>query len=200
MTTCEVIEKYDFLCNATYGFISNLKRNSSKLTSNVYGEHSEYFTHIPFSGINSIIDAILLVKHRLKVNWPLFCDAGAGYGFILRLAVQAGFNVQGIELDKFLVGELRRQITNAIEGDILAQDYSKFDVVYYYSPIADDELETQFEELVEDTLKVGAYIISIRKRSSRLRKDKRFKLVMGDKSSIGGSSGLHVFEKIKSEI
>lgn len=119
-----------------------------------------------------IINALTWLKKELKPNYndtKTFVDAGCGMGWVVYLARQYGFKSYGIEWDKSLCevaksiygspyssGELGNRIIN---DDILEQNYSKYDVIYYYCPINDGKLETKFERKIAREMKVGAYII-----------------------------------------
>jgi len=139
-----------------------------------------------------------------------FCDAGCGIGNIMVLAKCVGFKVFGVEYDERLV-KWAKQICGpgwnkygnyggVTRGDLLknARRWRKFDVVYYYCPLCDNALQAKFEIMLEDNLKVGAFIIAHLKKSHRIEKDSRF-VRCGFLSADGkrfGYDGL-VFRKVR---
>jgi SAM-dependent methyltransferase len=100
-----------------------------------------------------------------------FVDAGCGIGDkVLMALVYLECNAIGLEIDdetisdaNFIFGDIVKK--RVIKGDILKHDYSKYDIIYYYQPIAKRDKEEQFEKLVEETCKVGAIIFAPHKIS-----------------------------------
>jgi len=122
-----------------------------------------------------------------------FLDAGCGIGNILEAAALCGIpghHITGYDLDQDALNEGKRYFKannhcidgadsiNLIKQDILTADYSKFDIIYYYHPFSDRDLERKFEEHIEDTIWIGAYIMLPRMKSSkRIDEDERFKKI-----------------------
>jgi SAM-dependent methyltransferase len=110
---------------------------------------------------------------------PKFLECGAGFGFVTEMARELGFAATGVELDPRYVTFARKifPLVRVLEEDLNTfEDWSSWDVVYYYAPFHDDhaDLARAFEEKVEDELKPGGIIIANHKVSERWRRDPRF--------------------------
>jgi len=55
--------------------------------------------------------------------------------------------------------------------------YDKYDVIYYYCPIQDIELQRKLELKIEKEMKVGAYLMPRLKRSNEIEKSNAFKKI-----------------------
>jgi SAM-dependent methyltransferase len=120
-----------------------------------------------------------------------FLDAGCGVGNIMVLAneiLQCKY-IHGLEIDKENVDEAKnllkrfaggkREYIEVFKKDILKfQNYGDYDIIYYYCPLCNFEMEKEFEEMVEDQMKVGAVLAPYYKNSQRIEKDKRFKIII----------------------
>ncbi len=109
---------------------------------------------------------------------PTFLDIGCGIGNVLLFAEQIGFDVYGIEKDQYpfyvasrMVGSKRISQTDILNYD----QYGNFDIVYYFCPLTDSNLQKQFELQVENTMRPGAILIANYKRSSAIKDDPRFR-------------------------
>lgn len=110
-----------------------------------------------------------------KIRCPKFIDAGAGIGWIVRMAYRLGFQASGVELIAENVKVAETIFGVRVQcGDIRDIDYSKFDVVYYYCPINANEIQAKFERKVEKEMKPGAILIANMKQDRAIYKDKRF--------------------------
>ncbi len=109
---------------------------------------------------------------------PTFLDVGCGIGNVLLFAEQAGFDVYGIEKDEypFYVASRMLGSSRITRDDILEYDkYSDFDVIYYFCPLTDGNLQREFEHKVEDTMRPGTILIANYKRSDAIKQDDRFR-------------------------
>jgi len=165
-----------------------LKKRSSTLDK----LHSYPFIPLrPDIILSELIFAIELLTGKFgRDSWtkaPKFLDAGCGPGNIMLLAGACGFNPYGIELDTEAIEHAKHfnpYYRNISRRNILTyKDYGKFDVVYYYCPINGPK-QTNFEELVEDTMKVGAILLPHLKKSRRIIDDERFKRLEKTPSTI----------------
>lgn len=132
-----------------------------------------------------------------------FLDAGCGIGNILVLARMARLDVFGLELDDNAIEIAKKHIFDVFleqiyfpskcpkdlkftthkkkkypiaKQDILKYEgYGWYDILYYYCPFEDHEMEFEFEKRVEDQMKVGAVLMPELKRGTDLRRDERFK-------------------------
>lgn len=118
-----------------------------------------------------------LDKERGDGGSRRFIDIGCGIGNILLLAEMMDFEVFGIEKDtaslttaKSLLGE---QCVS--QEDIWSFDAIKdYDVVYYFRPFCEKNLQLKFEQHVEDSIKPGSILIANRKMSEQIDADERF--------------------------
>ena len=107
-------------------------------------------------------------KHTEKPHRPCsFLEVGCGIGrnvHILRATDRFTLDkICGFDLVKEYI-EAGQKVFNLGDDlfvqDALTFDYGGFDVIYFYRPFSDDELERQFEDRLVDTMKRGAYIVA----------------------------------------
>lgn len=122
-------------------------------------------------------------KDILKNGWTYkypFIDLGSGPGLTLHLAAAVGFtnglgldiDSENIKLSKYLLFGTGLKV---IKRDILKWNgFGPNQIIYYYCPFIDDDLQHKFEKRVEDRMKVGSYLIAFLKRDCNIDKDPRF--------------------------
>lgn len=66
-------------------------------------------------------------------------------------------------------------------GDCMEQDYSGFDVMFFYRPFSDDDMETAFEKYLLSSAKTGSIIVGA---SSVWLENSRETMPLGDSSQI----------------
>ena len=171
-------EEQDILFGVINRFIGYFTRQAMPETSN--DTTREY----PFVAMDTrqAYEQILLVRNFLatstKKKAPLkFIDIGCGIGNILLLAEMMGFDVFGIEKDtaslKIAKSLVDDQSVN--QEDIWNFDRLKnFDVVYYFRPFCQKNLQLKFEKHIEDSLNTGTILIANRKMSQEINSDNRF--------------------------
>jgi len=120
-----------------------------------------------------------------------FLDAGCGIGNVMVTARACGLagHYHGIEyFDKTYeraqnwlgLDHQQRSRYKVFKDDILKfQKYGDYDIIYYYCPFSDGELQRKFEEYLEDEMKVGAVLVAFLKQSRTITKDYRFRRVDG---------------------
>jgi SAM-dependent methyltransferase len=107
-----------------------------------------------------------------------FMDVGCGIGNVLLLAELMEFTVYGIEKDEYPCTIAKKLLGD----DCVAQDdiwqfarFADFDVIYYFRPFAEKQLQLRFEKLIEDQLKPGGILIANRKMDLAIDQDPRFR-------------------------
>lgn len=142
-----------------------------------------------------VFDYLNRVEQKYKYGFS-FLDAGCGVGNIMMLARAVGFEVHGLEIDPItiefaaVINPYWQQIKQ--QNVLTYNSYGKFDVVYYYCPFSCKK-EIEFEERVENQMKVGAVLIANMKQSSAIIRDKRFRRV-----TFKGSGFPHaIYKKVK---
>lgn len=114
---------------------------------------------------------------------PRFLECGSGFGFVAALARELGFTVTGVEVVPKYV-EMSRLFFPAVrveEADLLAFDrFGDFDVIYYYGPFADEEVQAGFERRIEEALRPGGIILANRKVTHDWRTNGAFDLLWTD--------------------
>lgn len=133
-----------------------------------------------------------------------FLDVGCGIGTTLLLA-NSFFRAYGLEINKKL-WKVANQFTAPRDWSEIGgiyhinalkfNEYHKFDVIYYYSPILNLELQQKLELKIEKDMKVGAYILPIMKRSDRIITDIKYKKHF-KRFRLKNTSAKYVFKKIK---
>ena len=141
-----------------------------------YSDHRRQYGSSAFPYVAFPHDEFLEVILRLRSLWvncrktnPSFLDVGCGIADKVELAAYAGFVAHGIEFDTYLLRRAKRLfgITDCRDSDASAKqadalkytDYSKFDVIYFYRPIAEIELQRKLERRIYRQAKLGAYLI-----------------------------------------
>lgn len=172
-------------------------------------KYPDCYPYIPLN-TRSFTDAVLFVSQYLKKQYPQktymghfnFVDCGCGYPINCMIASGIGFRTTGYEIDTTLVNKYYPIYSEIKQQDILKADYSDFDVIYYYHPLQNRELEAVFEKKVEEEAKVGAIIISALKEDDEITKDGRFKeLVPADsESNFRHRENIRIFRKISNKI
>lgn len=144
--------------------------------------------------LDYILEELEIIS-KIKPCNAYFLDVGCGIGNVMSLAKYYGFSPFGIEFDPKLVSRAlfpklstinpQKQSCGIYEIDALKfEHYGEFDVIYFYCPIKDSELESQLERKIEDDMKVGAYYLTNLKVDRRIRKDERFKMLNPNDSRI----------------
>jgi len=174
-----------------------LHRICQEREKKVNGVNKKYYAYIPNSTYRVIKELHLVLGHlRKKDNYrtPNFLDVGSGIGMIMELAKRDFASPSGIEVDKKLIEEQKslfgqQSIGNVHNGDALKyKEYNKYDVIYYYVPIEDKELERKLERRIERQMKVGAILIANSKVDLQIQKSKKFKRLF---------NGHPIYEKIR---
>lgn len=106
-----------------------------------------------------------------------FIDVGCGIGNVMLFAEQMDFDVYGFEKDPYpcriaakMMGDDR-----VTEDDIWNyNDYERFDVIYYFRPFPNADMQIKFEKMIEDKLKPCGILIANRKMSKDIDSDPRF--------------------------
>jgi len=135
---------------------------------------------------------------------PTFLDAGCGVGNIMLIADAVGFEASGIDLNPDLI-EMAHHLLHNIHpepvldiADILSYNkYNTFDVIYYFHPLRNGDMERVFEKKVEKEAKVGAIIIAAMKRDRTIFVDKRFRRL---DPLEGKPSDIRVFQKVRKRV
>lgn len=163
------------------------------------------FYFIPFGerGIFTILYDLLNIELCGR-GTDLFLDAGSGIGNVTTVAyfMNLAKSCHGLEYDKRYVGFSKKFMSHQehyfrhgtvrgvrkieyIHGDILTFDkYSEYDIIYYFCPFSAIDLELLFEEVVEDQMKVGAYLVPLNKHGWKINDDDRFERVNGIRGTV----------------
>jgi len=169
----------DILFGVINRFIGYFTRDSIKKTKN---DTKIEYPFVPMD-TRQAYQQIIIAKQYLdskteQEKAPKFIDIGCGIGQIVLIAEMAGFDAHGIEKDPYPC-EIAQRLIGA--DKILLEDiwefneYNKFDVIYYFRPFSIKELQSKFEKMIEDKIKVGGIIIGNRRLSNSIEKDERFR-------------------------
>lgn len=153
-----------------------------------------YYGYIPLTPLRfiSLIEEVskILSKRAFLSESIRFLEIGCGIGIKMNIAKEMlGIDlnqVEGIEVDSKMV-KLSKYFTKSKIHNIDAFDfknYSDFNIVYYYVPIANHEIECKLERLIEDNLKVGSFIIAVSKHDMRFKIGKNYKIHRDDCETI----------------
>ena len=175
-------QREEIFFNIIHRYIGLFSRTAQHQTSN--DTASEY----PFVAMDArqVFGQVSFVKDYLlerdglhnAVERYSFIDVGCGMGNVMLIAEQLGFDVFGIEKDRYTL-PIARQLfdeSRVLEEDIRHYpDYHRFDVVYYFCPFSDGDLQRSFESQIEAAMKPAAILIANHKRSMAIDQDGRFK-------------------------
>lgn len=128
-------------------------------------EHKEKSAYHMIPKHNGFFDSLVrLIRDKfIGSEWDKrkFIDVGAGCGFRVLQAQQYNFNATGVEFYRRYVKFAKRYLDiNLIQDDAFNIDYSDYQVVYFYHPIADHKLEAKLEEKIHRDIKKGTYVLT----------------------------------------
>jgi len=178
--THTIDDERDVLFGVINRFIGFFTRDSQRHSEN--DPESEY----PFVAMDTrqVYAQIALVRQALNElrqpgqHLPTFLDIGCGIGNVLLFAELMDFQAHGLEKDPFPCSVAIRLHgpDKVVQQDIWDfDDYSRFDVIYYFRPFHDGALERRFERFIEDQLKPGGILIANRKMDPSIDNDPRFR-------------------------
>jgi len=151
--------------------------------------------------------------HKRANGRTKFLDAGCGIGNVMLTAKSCGLTdeAHGLELFDDTVAQARAFLGlthdhrnnswsdsksyfsyKVYKRDIMTfKSYSHYDVIYFYCPFCDHDMQQKLEEHIENSMKIGAVLIRRLRKKPGLSTDPRFKrLTMKE-------SYANVFMKIK---
>lgn len=132
------------------------KRRSARMKKGEY-------PYIPYD-LSSFITSLQNAKGLLDPNkaHPKFLDVGCGLGTKLLLANRLGFAAFGIEKDRHYVKVAKHLVGKScgVEcRDALTFDYKGFDVIYFYCPLCQKNLQVALEARIIETASPGTLFI-----------------------------------------
>jgi hypothetical protein len=169
--------------------------------TDVVDQIGKYFVHHVAGGIGTLpgepdkwglvhirtidlLQQLLLAKRVLKdIEKPKLLEIGSGVGIVASIAKELGFDVKGIEYSPEYIQMSRKifPLTSVSKGDALTHDaYGSYDVIYYYGPFKDDDLQEQLELKIENEARRGALILANRKLSVKWRMTGEFDMLAED--------------------
>jgi len=185
------------------------------ISYNILGKFCEYFRKIALDSHNQILGdnnyqyfqsslefvqkALNAIKSReANFNNMKFLDMGSGTGANCYIATSIGFKAEGIEIIPILY-EISKQIFPEIQfhninvGDF--NNYGDYDIIFYWLPFREPKLMQEFKKKVEDSIRIGSYIIVAEEEVQYCGKDERF-IKLDYPSNI---NGIHdkIWQKIK---
>ncbi len=105
-------------------------------------------------------------------SWPKFLDVGCGIGTKLRAAKWMGFDAYGLEITEKYVEfaramyysnhEAKKYIIHADGREF--KNYRKFDVIYFYCPMCQGELQKQLERAIYSRAKSNTIFVGFLKK------------------------------------
>lgn len=126
-----------------------------------------------------------LARDTTPAPSPRFLECGSGFGFVAALARELGFAATGIEIVPEYI-EVSRRLFPSVHveaADLLTFDrVGDFDVVYYYCPFEDDDVQARFERRIEAALRPGGIILANHKITHDWQDRNAFDLLWTDHS------------------
>ncbi|MBU4260742.1 MAG: class I SAM-dependent methyltransferase [Proteobacteria bacterium] len=159
-------------------FIGFYTRDSQKYSKN---DTANEYPFVPMD-TRQLFDQLRFAAKYLKEYAPqktpfTLLDIGCGIGNVMLFAEQMEFDVFGFEKDEYPLQIARKLMGSdrAIQGDLWQyDDYVRFDVIYYFRPLANGDDERRFERMIEDRMRTGSLLIANRKMSEDIFADSRF--------------------------
>ena len=151
---------------------------------------SEYVS----TSIELITKLLNVIKDKEKdFTGKRFLDIGSGIGNMCGVANNMGLKAEGIELNPVL-----HDIAKAVYSEIQFHNidirdfnnYSDYDIIFYYCPFVTIELQKELKQKIEDQAKIGAYI-AMHSFDFEAIKDNRFINIYSNRSK-----EVHVWKKI----
>ncbi len=177
----EITDDQQLFLNIINRYIAFFTREIQKQSTNDTASEYPFVamdTRQAYQEIKLAWDYIAEGHGRPQGDPPTFLDIGCGIGNVLLFAEQIGFDVYGIEKDQYPFYVASRMVGSKriSQADILNYDqYGDFDIVYYFCPLTDSNLQKRFELQVENTMRPGAILIANYKRSNEIKNDPRFR-------------------------
>jgi len=169
-----------------------LREKDSKLNQAVnnkngilQGKNRDHYSSIPnnYEKLSITLRKLFLQIHdKKKMILPKFLDVGCGFGTTLMLAEAIGYDGYGIEYNqknKPFASTRLIWYGDAFdyENENEERSYSQFDVIYYYRPISDYDLQLKLESLIEDKMSPGAFLIASYKQDHTIETNPNFKII-----------------------
>jgi SAM-dependent methyltransferase len=132
------------------------------------------YAYIPFSN-EAFVDAALRARwvmwqlHQRFPNLyperPRFLDIGSGIGSKVWLAERVGFYACGLEYDTDYIATAKKLYNiDTIQGDARTySDYSDFDVLYYYCPMHDRDMQLELQTAALHGARPGTLFLQVLK-------------------------------------
>ncbi|MBI5558840.1 MAG: class I SAM-dependent methyltransferase [Deltaproteobacteria bacterium] len=177
----EIRDIYFGIINRFIGFYT---RDSQKHSAN---DTANEYPFVPMD-TRQLFAQLHFVAAYLQKNKPdkgpfTLLDIGCGIGNVMLFAEQMGFEAYGFEKDEYPLSIARKLMgEERVSRDDLWRynDYGRFDVIYYFRPLANGEAQRRFEKMIEDALRPGGILIANRKMSADIDTDSRFERLHGE--------------------
>lgn len=129
-------------------------------------DEKQSFTYYPMDA-SILYNSLVFVNKLVKKENKTFVDYGCGIGLTLRIAKLLGFESIGYDLDKRIVRAFNISSYYYSNGLMKVADLrdssiytTKFDVVYFWSPFVDRDLEREFELQALKTVKKSGFLMT----------------------------------------
>lgn len=124
------------------------------------------YTYIPLN-IDAYLEQLKAVNSLLRARksdnfTPSFIDVGCGIGSKLYLAGANSFKLFGLDIDRSYIRAAKKLNPSATLywKDGRKHDYSPYDVIYFYCPMCNHNLQKELEAKIYSTAKKGAFILA----------------------------------------
>ena len=168
--------------------INNEINKDNRLNPN----NKDYFTSIPSNPEHLAINLEKIIENFNKTNKKTpykeltFLDVGCGTGTTIQIAENLGYKARGIEYNLLMKPIHEQKGIDVWYGDALNYiQYHEADVIYYYRPIYNDEIQKNLEHKIETEAKRGAFIIALAKRDLETTKNPNFQIIEKDTYTYG---------------
>lgn len=115
------------------------------------------------SDLNFIQEALDIIEESEgSIKGKSFIDLGSGLGNVCAYAARRGLISHGIEINPILFNlsqQFYPEVTFYNQDILEFNKFQEFDIIFYYLPIYNQELQQSFRKKVEDNMVVGQYLV-----------------------------------------
>lgn len=123
------------------------------------GQYGKRFPYIRFYS-KAFADRVGKLLKNVRTAVDVGC--GAGDKLLMLKDLKPSMDVYGIEYDPVMAkfaSYITKGVATVIEGDALQQDYSGYDLIYMYWPIANAFLQCDLQARCMEQMKCGARLV-----------------------------------------
>lgn len=99
-----------------------------------------------------------VLERHITPEGKKLLDVGANYGRLVKEANKRGFEASGVEKNRLLVASAKNDGVNVFEGDVLQDDFGKFDVITIVDVLEHIDNYAKVIRRISDSLNIGGLL------------------------------------------